>query len=707
MTRTLPAVRSTALRLLAVLALVVAVAAPAAGSGWPTAEVAPEQAAGPRVELLSVSPTVLEPTSTLVVRGAVHNDGAQALPAGTVVDLLVQRSQLSTRSSVAAWTDLELDDPVGSLVGRRPLDAELPPGGQVTVEIAVPAADLRLESRASLWGPRGMSLLLREGEGGSRLAVTRSHIVWYPDRDFEAQTRVSVVVPVTAGAPDPATGLIPAERLRRLTATGGPLDAALAAAAVPGVALALDPAVLDPAVLDQGPDEEQADEEQADEERAGGPLASWRARLQEVTAGGETVLLPYGDTDLNAVAHADATELARLAQERGRDVVQRQLSASVRTDVAWPVGGDTDTDALTRLRSLGYTAVVLAEGSHPPVREQRATLTGRGTLDAGNLPMASLLSDTPLSDTLATVGEAADDAGSPVTAVQRLLAETAAVTLEQPSDSRHLLVTAPRGWAPQPQAAVAAVQALTAVPWVTPGTLQTLLDTPAPDVEREPPNLTGDQLARELPAAGLTRVVREVSVLQGLATAVADPAALTAPGQAAAVALAAASWRGDLASWESGIQELAAARAAVQGAVRVVPGSRLTQVSREVELPVTIENTLDQDVSVVLGVESTSRRLLITGDVSVQVPARSSELAQVPVRGVGSGDAAVVAQTRAPGGAPFGEPVTTRVTVRADWETRGTAVVAVVAGLVLAVGLVRTIRRGRRPRGHDPLGSDA
>ena len=112
---------------------------------------------------------------------------------------------------------------------------------------------------------------------------------------------------------------------------------------------------------------------------------------------------------------------------------------------------------------------------------QPATLTGRGTLDAGDLPVASLLSDTPLSDTLASVGEAADDAGSPVTAVQRLLAETAAVTLERPSDGRHLLVTAPRGWAAQPQAAVAAVRALTAVPWVTPGTLQTLIDTPAPD----------------------------------------------------------------------------------------------------------------------------------------------------------------------------------------------------------------------------------
>jgi hypothetical protein len=126
-------------------------------------------------------------------------------------------------------------------------------------------------------------------------------------------------------------------------------------------------------------------------------------------------------------------------------------------------------------------------------------------------------------------------------------------------------------------------------------------------------------------------------------------------------------------------------------------------VSRQVELPVTIENTLDQDVSVVLDVASTSSRLVITRDVPVDVPARSTELAQVPVRGVGSGEATVVAQARAPGGAPFGEPVSTRVTVRADWETRGTLAVAVVAGLVLVVGLVRTIRRGRRPRGHDPL----
>ncbi len=51
----------------------------------------------------------------------------------------------------------------------------------------------------------------------------------------------------------------------------------------------------------------------------------------------------------------------------------------------------------------------------------------------------------------------------------------------------------------------------------------------------------------------------------------------------------------------------------------------------------------------------------------------------------------------------LGEPVRTRVLVRADWETRGTFMLAGGAALVLIVGLVRTFRRGPRRRGRDPL----
>jgi hypothetical protein len=656
-----------------------------------------EKPAAVRIELLSVGPPVVEPASTLVVRAVVVNDGDVPLPAGLDVDLMVQRSQLSTRSSVVAWTALAPDDPaVGSLAARRPLTVDVPPGGRVAVELSAPAADLQLRATAGQWGPRGISVLLRHADG-SRLAVTRTHVVWYPARGFEAPTSVAVLLPLTAGAPDPTTGTLPAARLEQLTAPGAPLDAALAAAGAPGVTLAVDPAVVDPAVHGSGPV----------------PAASsaWTARLQAAAATRETLLLPYGDADLSSLAHAGTRDLAELARRRAGEVADAVLGPAAGAEVAWPAADDADPAALALLLSLGYRAVVLAEAAQPPAQEPRATLTGRSVVDAGDGTLAGLLADTALSQTLGAVapGPAAAEGegtgqGAGAVAVQRLLAETAAITLERPSDPRTVLVTAPRGWAPTPADAVAAVRALTDVPWVAAAGVQALLDTAAPDLERVPPDLSARQRADELPAGDLRRLDTQLAAVRGLATALGDPRAATAAAEGTAVALASTAWRReDLGTWRAAVDAMETGRAALQGAVRVVPGSPLTQVSREVELPVTIENTLDQAVSVVLAVRSTSSRLAITGDVPVEVAANSTELAQVPVRGVGSGEATVVAQARAPGGAAFGEPVSTRVTVRADWETRGTLAVGALAGVVLVLGLVRAFHRGRRPSGHDPL----
>jgi hypothetical protein len=137
--------------------------------------------------------------------------------------------------------------------------------------------------------------------------------------------------------------------------------------------------------------------------------------------------------------------------------------------------------------------------------------------------------------------------------------------------------------------------------------------------------------------------------------------------------------------------------------VRVVPGSTVTQVSRNVELPVTLENTLDQAVTVVVDVQPESSRLVVTRQITETLPAEQRRTVRVPVRGVGNGDTSVRVQLLTEGGTSLGDPVSTRVLVRADWETRGTLMVAAGAALVLVVGLVRTFRRGPRRRGRDPL----
>jgi hypothetical protein len=56
-----------------------------------------------------------------------------------------------------------------------------------------------------------------------------------------------------------------------------------------------------------------------------------------------------------------------------------------------------------------------------------------------------------------------------------------------------------------------------------------------------------------------------------------------------------------------------------------------------------------------------------------------------------------------PDGRSVGTPADLRVRARPDWENVGTAVVAGGLALLLVVGLVRTVRRGRRMDPDTPL----
>src|SRR5690606_8220470 len=73
---------------------------------------------------------------------------------------------------------------------------------------------------------------------------------------------------------------------------------------------------------------------------------------------------------------------------------------------------------------------------------------------------------------------------TPATAAQDVLAELAVVTRERPSDSRHLLLTVPRDWHPDPEIASAQLAALSASPWVRTESVSALVGAPDPEVER-------------------------------------------------------------------------------------------------------------------------------------------------------------------------------------------------------------------------------
>ena len=210
----------------------------------------PRPRSEPALRLTAVAPAALTPETGLAVTAELRA-GDQALPPGSRVELRLQRSIMSTRGSVAGWTEQGLDEPVGSLLQTVQLPDGLAAGQTLPLAFQVPPGGTGLADRPDAWGPRGISVVLR-GPTAARLGVVRSHVVWYPaDADEQVVDQVgeplgvTVVVPLTGPPPDPLTGVPDPVRLAEEVSGGGRLDAVLAGAARTGAVLALDPSVLD------------------------------------------------------------------------------------------------------------------------------------------------------------------------------------------------------------------------------------------------------------------------------------------------------------------------------------------------------------------------------------------------------------------------------------------------------------------------------
>lgn len=209
----------------------------------------PDEEGGPRFELTSMTPGVVTPDATLVVSGTLWAGDDAPLPAGSLVQLRLQRSVLSTREEVADWVDPD-KTAVGSRLfpeGQQSLATDLAPGASLPVTFTVPAEELNLDDDPDAWGPRGMTVTVRETVDSESLATTRTHMTWFPATEVERRTPVSVLVPLTGTTPDPVTGVTDIAALTELTSPGGRFDAVLQAASVPGVTMALDPSVLEAA----------------------------------------------------------------------------------------------------------------------------------------------------------------------------------------------------------------------------------------------------------------------------------------------------------------------------------------------------------------------------------------------------------------------------------------------------------------------------
>ena len=74
----------------------------------------------------------------------------------------------------------------------------------------------------------------------------------------------------------------------------------------------------------------------------------------------------------------------------------------------------------------------------------------------------------------------------------------------------------------------------------------------------------------------------------------------------------------------------------------------------------------------------------------------------IPVEAHGSGNIQVEVHILDPKGNVIAPSQSVPIRVRADWENVGTLVIAILLAVILAVGIVRSLRRGRKHAPVDP-----
>ncbi|QTV80441.1 DUF6049 family protein [Microbacterium sp. NIBRBAC000506063] len=137
--------------------------------------------------------------------------------------------------------------------------------------------------------------------------------------------------------------------------------------------------------------------------------------------------------------------------------------------------------------------------------------------------------------------------------------------------------------------------------------------------------------------------------------------------------------------------------AAILSSVGIQPSSDVQILSAAVDLPVWVHNELPWPITVTLGARPADPRLEVQAQTTVESIPMNNTRVRVPVQArVGSGEVDVHLHLTSPTGVPIGEPQVTHVIVRAEWESIGLVVLGVGVGLLLVLGVIRTVRRRRK-----------
>ncbi|AWA43866.1 DUF6049 family protein [Trueperella pyogenes] len=549
------------------------------------------------------------------------------------------RAQSSTAISDTSIYRWMKNTTPASWVATLPMDRTVAPGATFTTQLTFSRADINWPTESFNWGPRGIEIAVVDTE--RLLASDRTMVVAAPSAEIVRYPATAVVA-----ISDAVTKRAHINTLLNTEITPSPA----------------------------------AETQQVTEwDMAGVSLLVDRS-LAVQTKHATQLPLPTYDADIAALAAL------------GLEAKARQLGADA---VYLPQGSPNET-AIKFAQKLGMK-VLIPDSSYAPLTNltytpSAVTTYGGDTILATNSTVSEALAGRLSVWTKEAV--TLDD----LDIRQVSIALSAVHQRQRPNDARPYVVSVPRDASP---AAQAAVTAILKAPWVEPTSVSDLLKR-EPDATKRFLTAPAGRPTGAITSSEIEHIDFALAKFSSFASIFPDADAKVSAATTASEALYSVAWRLDPSERATHIHAISPTREQLES-IAVTTSSTINLISESSALPIQVTNDFDQPVTVTVRLDTPDARLRAPEPVQAQIPASSSTTISIPVEANGSGNLDVDVKLANKDGVLVGSPYMLHVRVRADWESVGTVFVAGLVGVVFLVGLVKSIRDGRRS---DPVPPD-
>ncbi|MGW7284858.1 DUF6049 family protein [Streptomyces sp. NPDC054847] len=670
-------------------------AAPAAQAAEPTGSRTVD------VSLDTVTPEAPGKDDTITVSGTVVNEGPRTIT-GAHVDLrvgpkLAGRTGIDRAAERTGYT-YGVDGP--TVDDKYSVDLpKLASGISYDFKLSVPADELDLDDDNGGVYELGVSLT---GQTSSQsfervLGIERTFLPWQPGA-MEKKTRLTYLWPLISsthltsetGSDEQQTPVFEDEALAAELAPGGRLDQLVSLGKELPVTWVIDPDLL--ATVDamtrsyrvKSGDSTVAGRNQAVAKR-------WLSSVEDAVQGKKVVALPFADPDLASLAHTGKSVSGSLshlqpATQVAEITVETILHVKPSVDFAWPVDGAIDSSIVDVATSAGAHKVIARSDS----LQDNLSYTPTAARPIGGGTTA-VVADTRLST--AFQGDMTD-AGDSTLAVQKFLAQSLALALQDPEKQRSIVVAPQRvPTVAQAQSMARALRALEPKRWTQPLDLVAAASA-EPDAEANTKVPSASQYParlrrQELPVEAFEDISETQSTLDKFKVVLTFADRVEAPFGRAIDRELSTAWRGKPEAAQRYRDEVQSYLRNLTEEVRLIEKSDVTLSGRSATIPVTVQNQLVQGIDdLVLRLKSNNpNRLHFDGDEGmaeqpIKVEGGHSQSVKFPAAANANGQVQMTAQLFTKDGTPYGPEMS--FTVRVS-EITPTVMLVLAGGVLLLV----------------------